>query len=189
MVVASLIPLLLAVEGTQDIPKGIRYKNAPAAVNADAKSRLERFFNATPEKADYRRLSGSSVVIGPTLWAAMKSALGSGFKDAPPVHFIVPQKGSAKPLAFEGKIARTADRLDTLWIAVSILAHKSKSQVVRKAKADELSYYWSLISYSLEEPLYVVDCGKCRFIVDFNSNGKSSRVFFVDLVGGLKKQK
>ena len=180
----ALLPLVLSGLQQQTIPAGIKYKAASSEVNAQAKKRLEAFFHASPETADYTKLTGSAVTIGPGMWAAMKKAVGSDFKGTR-VTFVVPS--ADKVQKFEGRVAKTPDSIDMLWIGVSIIAHKSKTQVVRRAKADELSYYWALISYDLEEPLFVVECGKVRFIVDFLASKDGQRAFFIDIVGGVSK--
>lgn len=172
--------------GTQDIPKGVRYKKADAKVNAIAEKKLQAVFRMKPTLADYAPVSSMPLVIGPSLWASIRKAVAKEFANSKPVTFFVP--GSSGLQKLEGRSPKTARQLELTWMCIAGLAEKSGKATVRKAKADELSYYWAIIPYDIEEPLYVVDCGRTKFIIDFHTkNPKDPMPFFVDIVGSVSK--
>lgn len=172
--------------GSQEIPKGVRYKKADAKVNAIAEKKLHAVFDKKPTLADYAPVSSTPLVIGPSLWAAIKKAVVKEFANSKPVTFFVP--GSAGVQKLEGRSPKTAKQLETTWMCIAGLAEKSGKATVRKAKANELSYYWALIPYDIEEPLYMVDCGRTKFVIDFSAaNPKDPKPFFVDIVGSMSK--
>ncbi len=165
----------------QEIPKGVRYKKADASVNVRAKKKLHAIFDGRPTLANFDGVAKMPLLLGPGLWNAMKKAVAADFKTAKKSFFMVPNATGYQKL--EGRIPRTPDQLETAWLCITGLAEKSGKATIRKAKAGELSYYWALISYNLEEPIYVVDCGRTKLIFDFDDNAKDPRPFFVDIVG------
>ena len=54
-----------------------------------------------------------------------------------------------------------------------IIKELSKAPIsYRKLSSKELSYYWSVFFYDIEEPIYIVDNSKIKILVDQSSNFK-----------------
>ena len=60
---------------------------------------------------------------------------------------------------------------------------------IRKARADELSFYWATIPFDIEEPLFVVDTNSERFIVHLLNKQPKITLFWIELVGDLRTLK
>ena len=114
--------------GSQEIPNGVRYKKADAKVNAIAEKKLRAVFDKKPTLADYAPLSSMPLVIGPSLWAAIKKAVAKDFANSKPVTFFVP--GSAGVQKLEGRSPKTANQLELTWMCIAGLAEKSGKATV-----------------------------------------------------------
>jgi len=54
-----------------------------------------------------------------------------------------------------------------------------KASVVRRATDAEINYLWLLVPYDLEEPIFTVETGKERLLVNLNSKGE---IDWIDLL-------
>ncbi len=174
--------LLLLV--AQDVPKDVKYERATDAVNKLAMQKLQAFYSKTVVKADFKPMAHSTLIVGPGLWAAMKGVRGE-FEKPKNVEFMVPNKSGVQKL--NGMMPTTSNDQELTWISVHMALSKVGKVKIRKAKANELSYYWALIPYNLTEPIYVADNGKHALIFDFDDNKKDPRPMFVDKIGYVEK--
>ena len=172
--------LLLSFGVAQEIPKGVRYKRASAAVNAKAKSSLRRVLNVVvPDKVILASLD-AAVTCGPSLWSAIKRAAPSSVQKAAKATFIIPDASGRQEL--EGRVLRTPKERHNFWICVLAYHNKHKKATIRNANGPEISYYWAIIPYDIEEPLLVADYGKVRLLFHFRMEKGKPRIFFVDIV-------
>jgi hypothetical protein len=89
----------------------------------------------------------------------------------------------------EGKRLLSADERQSFWAAWRNKYPKLKTATIRKARADELSFYWATIPFDIEEPFFVLDTASERFVVQLlNKQGKIT-LFWIDLVGDLRSLK
>lgn len=163
----------------QQIPDGVRYKKASPEVNAGAKQLIESSLTGIPDKLDVS-VFDSSVMIGPSLWDSLSDSQKGKFKkDSTPVMLMV---GSTMK---EGRGVRTEEQKRFLWTTIiEKLAQKQYS--VRAANSEEISYYWAIIPFDIEEPLLIIDAGSTKILVNLTAKGKKIRFFWIDIVPNLR---
>jgi hypothetical protein len=179
-ILGLLVLASLACYG-QDIPPGVRYKGAPDGVNEQARQMLAAVLAGKETVPD--SLCGDVIVCGPTLWNAIKDAAPDELKSATVMAYHIPTKKG--DLKLEGRAFKTAALRTTFW---KLFLKKYGSQTkpnLRKANAEELSYYWATIPYDIEEPLYISEIGKVRILFDFVLTTEAPKLFTIDLVGSI----
>jgi len=185
MKIIKLSLLVLLVLGSfafgQDIPAGVRYKKATDEINSRSKSALE---SALTDSNFPSKFFGGSTVVGPTLWKALKPDSDRTLINSKPVMMIIPGKPS---FAAEGKAMLADNERKAFWKLIATKYSDLKSAKVRKAKADEISYFWSTIPFDIDEPFWVIETPSNRFIANFAVEGGEARLFWIDLVGDLEK--
>lgn len=164
----------------QEVPKDVRYAKVDAKTNTIAQKKLQAVFGKEPTMADYSPIAHSPTIVGPRLWSAIKKAALKDMPKSKPVTFNVPNGKAVHK--YDGRLLKEAPEIELLWLSISIIAEKGSKASVRKAKASELSYYWAIISYDIVEPLYVVDCGKSKFLFHFDESKTSPRPFFIEML-------
>ncbi|MEQ1642434.1 MAG: hypothetical protein ABL959_03185 [Pyrinomonadaceae bacterium] len=178
---AAITIFVWHVVPAQQIPDGVRYKKALPEVNSAAKQLLETSLTVLPEKLDLT-LFGSAVMVGPTLWDSLSDLQKDKFKkDSTPVKLMV---GSA---AMEGRGVRTDEQKRFLWKTV-IEKLATQRYSVRPANSDEISYYWAIVPFDIEEPLFVVDAGNTKVLVNLTVKEKKIQFFWIDIVPKLKHE-
>ena len=178
-----LILLCITVGGyAQEIPNGVRYKKASEDVNDLAKVGLERALG-TPENFP-SKLFGEVTTVGPMLWKVLKPGAEKVLLNSKSVIFIIPGK---TPVSAEGKAILTDNERQALWKSITGKYPDLKLGKVRKAKADEISYFWATIPFDIEEPFWVIETSTGKFIANFQVNSGQPRLFWIDLVGDLQK--
>jgi len=183
MLLAALVSVAL-ISQQQVIPKGVHYKKAPDAVNKLAAAKLQKFFASDPKTLDMSHLGAQALVVGPGMWEYFGPHVPDDLKNATHAEFHIPNANGVQVL--EGRVLKTEDLQSWVWLALLVSAHKQKP-VIRKANADELRYYWAIIPYDIEEPLYVADFGKNKFLFDFDDSKTDPRIFDVDRVLPMKQ--
>lgn len=170
-----LVFVSLLVQARDDIPKGIRYIEASDSLNTQIKNAVMNSFS----KGTTKQLLFERVVCGPALWNEIKSgAKSTGLNIAPTTFHI--------PIEKNGKLVRTQEMSGALFqgkAQIDFLSHildstAQKQISVRKPSSAELSVYWKLIPYDIEEPIFVVEIDKSRLLIDFTGG----KIMWVDLV-------
>lgn len=165
----------------QEIPKGVRYHRADSKINAAATAKLKAVLSSKPQDADFSRLSAKVVICGPGLWNGIKKAIGSSDVETKSLDLMVPYSGGVQKLAARRFI--NEDAKEYLWIAIMLAAQSPTKPTIRKAKANEIKYLWSMIPYDLDEPLLVAVTGKKKLLFHFEADTpKDPRVMWVDLL-------
>ena len=168
----------------QEIPNGVRYKKASEDVNNLAKSGLEK---ALGSPATFpANFFGEATVVGPMLWKALKPGADKVLLNSKPVVLVIPGKSS---FSAEGKAILTDNERQVFWKALTGKFADLKTGKVRKASAEEISYFWATIPFDIEEPFWVIETGSDRFIANFQVKSGEPRLFWIDLVGDLQKLK
>jgi hypothetical protein len=167
----------------QEIPEGVIYKAAPESVNAAAKSALQTSLasDSFPEE-----IFGDVMVCGPMLWKALKPSADKVLLGAKPVMALITDPES---IHAEGKRIMSADERKAFWSLWRNKYPALKNATIRKARADELSFYWATIPFDIEEPLFVVDTNSERFIVHLLNKQQKITLFWIELVGDLRTLK
>jgi hypothetical protein len=158
------------------------YKRAPEEINQKAKLKLERAFSirAADTKAD--DLFAEAVVCGPLLWEALKDQTGKDLQESLPLNFIM---SIPRPATKEGRSFSKPEQKQSFWNYFMEKVKGSNSVSVRRASKQEVDYYWSTISFNIEEPLYVIDIGKRKVLFNFLVKNGEPKIFWIDIVGDL----
>ncbi len=165
----------------QDVPRGVTYKRASKAVNAEAQSWLEQMIQ-DPKKVPIWFV-GNLVTIGPMLWREVNPTTDSRFGDTGRFMMMIQ---TSKPFVVPGGVLRTEAAREAFWDVLWRRYPELAKASVRKAKAPELSYYWAMIPYDIEEPFFTLDTGEKQFIVNFIYEKKGISSIWIDLVGDLE---
>ncbi|MBB6331830.1 hypothetical protein HNP24_002780 [Chryseobacterium sediminis] len=162
-----LIINTIKAQGTEKIaiPNRVVYNYADDKINEKAKKLLtEGLTNTT----NYNLL-GDNLIIGPTLWKRFKNL--ESLKSIPDsVIFHIDD------MEIEGKMSKTLKDSKKIWEEVK--KEVSGKYQIRKANEDELKYYWSTISFDIEEPLFVLQTENHLYILNFIK--KSMNLFWLD---------
>ncbi|HMW00416.1 MAG TPA: hypothetical protein PLL06_03745 [Acidobacteriota bacterium] len=170
--------------GAQQIPKGVNYKPAPDAVNSEAKAELEKALKSP--QAVPKTIIGPAFCCGPMLWKSFSAQANQTLQDANPVIVMIP---AAEPVIAQARAIRTEQEQASFWKTLWATYPELKDGLVRKAKAEELSYYWATISFDIEEPFFVIETAKNQFVVHFQMESGTPRLFWIDVVGDFRNLK
>jgi hypothetical protein len=182
-VLAVLFTCIAATAQEVQVPEGVNYKTAPEPVNTAAKSALQAALASDQFPAE---LFGEVTVCGPMLWKALQPSADIVLLSAKPVIAMITDP---EAIHAEGKRLLSADERRSFWILWQKKYPGLKKATLRKARADELSFYWATIPFDIEEPLFVVDTGSERFIVHMMNKQEKTTLFWIDLVGDLRTLK
>ncbi|SMO93237.1 hypothetical protein SAMN06265171_11335 [Chryseobacterium rhizoplanae] len=147
------------------IPNGVVYNYADDKLNEKAKKLLtESLTNTTNDN-----LLGNNLIIGPTLWKRFKNIESlKAIPDSLIFHI--------DDIEVEGKMSKNLKDSKKIWDEVK--KGISGNYQIRKANEDELKYYWSTISFDIEEPLFVLQTEDHLYILNFLK--KEMKLFWLD---------
>lgn len=172
---ALLILLGFGLSLAQDVPAGVRYKKTTDEINDKARVLLEKALTKPIAEGDVEATFGKSpIMCGPFVWALVGD--GNSFKDSTPVKLIV--NGVVK----DGRGIADAGQKRLIWTRLLEKLGTTIKPTVRKANADEIGFYWSMIPFDIEEPLFIADYGKEKLLVNFVVKGDQPQFFWIDLV-------
>ncbi|WP_213277101.1 hypothetical protein [Chryseobacterium indologenes] len=147
------------------IPNGIVYHYVDDKTNEKVK---KSFTESLTHTTNYDIL-GNNLIIGPTLWKRFKNI--ENLKNIPDsLTFHIDD------VEIEGKMAKKLDDSKKIWNEFK--KEISGNYQIRKANEDELKYYWSTISFDIEEPLFILQTEKQRYILNFLK--KNQTLFWLD---------
>jgi len=139
---------------TITIPRGVTYKYADAKTVEKAKKLIS---DNLSENNDYKILQ-DNLIIGPELWKRYKANEKIQNIEGGAVQFHVDD------LIIDGKMSQDLPDSKIIWDEFK--NEVSKDYVIRKANEDELRYYWSVISFDIEEPLLIVETKEHNYILN-----------------------
>jgi hypothetical protein len=169
-----------APEGASgSIPPGVRYKAASVQLNDAARAKLERFF--APAAASAEPLFGEMVVCGPFLWDQVKDApelKGAGISSK----LVLPS--ATEMQTFEGRLMKTKPDVAACARALASRFRFKRSELkVRRLDRDEISLFWAMIPFDMEEPLFIVEAAGHKLVASFGQDGRT--VTWIDDLAGL----
>ncbi|MBL0182803.1 MAG: hypothetical protein IPP96_11125 [Chitinophagaceae bacterium] len=166
----------LTAQDSLVIPAGVAYKKKTAEVNNRARTLLLMELN---ENTVTYSLFDASVFMGPLLWKRYKAYEAIGKIKEGNVQFHVPitdpvtKKISQEVL--NGKLIQQKDDFKKVW--KQIIADMGNSvPVIRKIREKELRYYWAIINFDIEEPVFVVETGSFNLLVQFIESKTDSKM-------------
>lgn len=136
------------------IPNGVVYNYASHKIN----EKVKKLIAESISQKDYYSILDKSLIIGPTLWNRFQN--------------IESLKGISGNVVFhiddmkvDGKMSQDLDDSKKIWNEVK--KEISGDYKIRKANEDELKYYWSTISFDIEEPLFILQTEHHNYILNF----------------------
>lgn len=158
-----------------DLPKDIKYLEADEALNNATRQMLISAF----ESKNFNAIFGGSVVCGPALWNRINNHPKLKDLKLAETTFHIPTSsgtGDGNMQQLKGGFFQTASQVNVFSEILSELPKVSFN--VRKISPAEAKIYWKLIPYDIEEPIFAVQYGGLRFIMDVNKGDK--KVFWID---------
>lgn len=139
---------------TITIPQGVVYNYASKKVVENAKKLITANLSDSPDYA----LLQNTMIIGPQLWKR--------YKDNQKIQQIAAGKVSfhVDDLVLEGKMSQDLNDSKIIWD--EFRKEVSNDFTIRKATVWELKYYWSVISFDIEEPLLIVETKEHNYILN-----------------------
>lgn len=138
-----------------EVPSGVVYNYCDSVTYENAKSIIKQNLSDAEEYS----LIDQILFVGPVLWAR--------FKDIKSLKNI--KGGNTTLLVDDKKLSAklTQDIADgkKVWDEFRREIGEKKF-ILRKASPKELRYYWSVISFDIDEPLVIVETDKERYILN-----------------------
>jgi hypothetical protein len=139
---------------TITIPKGVVYNYCSPKIVEKAKKLIS---DNLSDSNDYKIVQ-NNLIIGPELWKRFKDNEKIQKIEGGTVQFHVDE------LILDGKMSQDVPDSKIIWDEFK--NEVSKDYVIRKANEDELKYYWSVISFDIEEPLLIVETKDHNYILN-----------------------
>lgn len=138
---------------TIKIPKGIVYHYADNKIVENAKKLITENL-----KTDNYSLLQSNLMIGPELWKR--------FKNIQKLNVIKEGKViiHSDNVELDGKMSQDLNDSKKIWDELK--KEVNNDFIIRKADENELKYYWSVISFDIDEPLLIVETKTHKYILN-----------------------
>lgn len=151
-----LISFLSSAQKTETItiPKGVVYNYCNPKVVEKAKKLISDNLSNTN---DYKIVQ-NNLIIGPELWKRFKSNEKIQNIKQGKVQFHVDD------LVLDGKMSQDINDSKIIWDEFK--NEVTQDYVIRKANEDELKYYWSVISFDIDEPLLIIETKEHNYILN-----------------------
>lgn len=136
------------------VPKGIVYNYCDVKTLEKAKKLVAQNLSETN---NYDLLQ-SNLIIGPVLWKSLKENNKIKTIEKGRVEFHVDD------LILEGKMSQDVNDSKIIWDEFK--KEISQDYSIRKANELELQYYWSVISFDIDEPLLIIETKNHNYILN-----------------------
>lgn len=147
--------LFAQTEEKINIPNGVVYKYCNPKIVEKAKALIESNIN---DSLDYS-LSQKILIVGPVLWRRFKEIEIVKNIEGGNTTFMVDQYKLA------GKMTQREADTKKIW-AECRKEINGQDYIIRKLNEKELLYYWSVISFDIDEPLLVVETKDHKYILN-----------------------
>lgn len=151
---------------TITIPRGVVYKYANNKIIEKAKKLINDNLSENP---NYKLLQ-ANLIIGPELWKRYKDNKNIQNIEKGKVRFHVDN------LELDGKMSQDVNDSKVIWN--EFRKEVGENFKIRKANENELKYYWSVISFDIEEPLLIIETENHNYIL--NLLKKDLKLFWLD---------
>lgn len=136
-----------------NIPKGIVYNYADSKIVESAK----KIISENLKTNDYSLLQ-PNLMVGPGLWKRFKHIQElNEIKEGKVILYV-------DGLELDGKMSQTINDSKKIWNEIK--KEVNNEFVIRKADERELTYYWSVISFDIDEPLLIVETKQHKYILN-----------------------
>ncbi|MCF6311580.1 MAG: hypothetical protein L3J39_03930 [Verrucomicrobiales bacterium] len=183
VVVVCMLTFVAHAEEESVIPKGIRYKKAPAEVNKKAEQVIKRAFSLKATDQNILSLFESKTLIcGPSLWHELKKDKVLSKLDKGKVVIQTPvldNNGNISRMEKrEGKLFQSPDEVLAFWKALSLRTDFTELKI-RKLNPKELRIFWTMIPFDITEPLFILESKKHKILTVFTSPDKL-KIMWID---------
>lgn len=174
-IILILLVSTIFVQGQKDIviPNGVVYNKASESINKKANTIIKSEIS-NPTYSMFDKL----LYCGPNFWKNYKNTLDISGIEAGNIKFQVPQSDGSV-IEMDGKLIQSQSDFETIWNQIS-KDFKKTNYKIRKLTSNELSYYWSIIFFDINEPIYVIENKNNKIILDFYE-GKMKIAFIENL--------
>ncbi len=153
------------------IPDDIHYKKATSEVNEKAKKLLEKLFvKDASDKVVLTTICENTLICGPGLWRDIKDNKVMANINKSKVNFSIPilnDDGTIKnTYKLEGKVFRSRDEILSFW---NIFSKRTDffDLKIRKLNPEELRIYWTMISWDITEPIFILESKNHKILAVF----------------------
>ena len=160
-----------------EVPAGVHYKPADIKVNTAAYTALSAALGSDHPPAP--AFFGSAVTVGPTLWTALQSKVDKTVQASKVAVLLL------DGTQLETRALLTDPQRQSFWQTLLATYPALKTATIRKARPEEISYYWKTIPFDIEEPFFTIDTGETKFIVQFLIEKGQPKLFWIDAVGDI----
>jgi hypothetical protein len=147
-----------------EIPKNVTYKTTSESENNKAIAILKKAID-DPQKG--KKLFDGILFIGPQLWTKLSQIKTLNAIEGGNVNFQIPQ-GDGKSMEKKGKLIQNETDFQLVWNELATRIGQDYN--IRKLNSLELSYYWSIINFDIEEPIFLFENKSYKFIIDINKS-------------------
>jgi hypothetical protein len=150
-----------------DVPSRVTYIASDPSTIDEAVTKIKDFFihGSNPES-----LFGEGVVCGPLLTDYL-----SNDKTFNSLEYL-PIVGMVDNTLIEEKAFRTQKSISAFAHYLRNLVNNEGGGLIRKPTSAELDWYWTIIPYDIEEPVFVLESPSHKLFVDFHGG----EIFFAD---------
>ena len=150
-----------------DKPERVVYHYGSNETSLAAKEAI----NTCVKENNYDIIS-DKLFVGPLLWYEFKNYNSLNDMKAKNVELHVDN------IKIKARLYEKLEDSKKVWDAFKAIISKNE-YIIRKANYHELEYYWTIISWDIDEPLLVLETKDKRcFILDFEKN--SNKLFWLD---------
>ena len=140
-----------------DVPSRVVYNYCDAS-----------FLDSTYKVLD-KELSGSNeyvllnniLFVGPVIWTRYSKIKKLSNIEGGNMTLLVDNE------KLSGKLTQSVEDTKMVWDQM-LSEIKDQKYILRKATFDELNYYWSVISFDIDEPLVIIETAKHNYILDIS---------------------
>lgn len=136
------------------IPEGVVYNYCDNSIIDKAKKLIEENLADSTKTT----ITQSMLIVGPVLWKTFKDIKVLNEIEGGNTTFYV-DKGELK-----GKMTQDTEDANKVWNEFRKVVNGDYT--IRKANEEELRYYWSVISFDIDEPLLIVETKEHNYILN-----------------------
>ena len=174
-----LVCMLVSIVQAEEkfiVPAEIRYKEAPAKVNEEARQALKKLFTVkTSDQTVLSLFETNALICGPGLWRTIRSDPALAKIEKGIVEFQMPVLDHAGNISrmdkLEGKLFQSPDEVLLFWRAFCRRTDFTELNI-RRLSPKELSIFWAMIPFDITEPLFILESGKHKILAVFTSPDK-----------------
>jgi ankyrin repeat protein len=158
-----------AIKQAEQIPKGVTYIKTTDEKNQSTKDHLLDLFH----NADSSKTLPKAAACGPFLWQELTEIMDFDKSVGIPMIFKIPTASGTQEL--EGRVIRLEEQTNRLQLVLKAILQDSKRFNIRKLAENEIQFYWSMISWEITEPVFMIESPGFLLLVDVETDA-----FFVE---------